>query len=246
MIGGLHFQRVNVCMDQLLKRGAGAMEENEWQLAAQRSELPTVVHFLVCPHSPDHGVLLNKYGDPVLTDYNQVDWKGLATAARAAIEQAVPKSIGLFIADDAVDVMDVLHVSTETGQPFVNKPSFGPRVRSTLSQLSMKDMRGGITRISDRAPGIHINTPMDGKRPPLGSLIVSLKFRRGTQLGDYIRQATNGLFGAPAIVVTYEGFKPVQTVGKMPRFLSEWLSSQFDVVYGADCTVLAIAVTFSV
>ncbi|MQT57911.1 hypothetical protein GHO41_11225 [Pseudomonas sp. FSL R10-0399] len=182
----------------------------------------------------------------MLTDYREVDWKGLATAARAAIEQTVPKSIGLFIADDAVDVMDVMHVSTETGGPFNNEPTFESRVRSTLSQLSMKDMRAGITRISDSAPGIHINTPMDGKRPPLGSLILSLKFIRGTQMIDYLTSATIGLFGAPTLVATVEGLKHVQTVGKMPRFLREWLNSQFGVVYGTDCTVLAIERTFSV
>ncbi len=222
------------------------MEDNEWRLAVQRSALPSALHFLVCPHSPDSGVLLNRYGEPVLTDYREVDWKGLATAARAAIEQTVPKSIGLFIADDAVDVMDVMHVSTETGGPFNNEPTFESRVRSTLSQLSMKDMRAGITRISDSAPGIHINTPMDGKRPPLGSLILSLKFIRGTQMIDYLTSATIGLFGAPTLVATVEGLKHVQTVGKMPRFLREWLNSQFGVVYGTDCTVLAIERTFSV
>jgi len=222
------------------------MEDKEWQLAAQRSELPAVLHFLVCPHSPDSGLLLNKYGEPVMTDYSQVDWKGLATVARAAIEQDVPKSIGLFIADDAVDVMDVLHVSTETGRPFKNEPTFECRVRSTLSQLAMKDMRAGITKISERTPGIHLNSPMDGKRPPLGSLILSLKFMRSGQMIDYLTGATISLFGSPAIVATFEGFKPVQTVGKMPSFLREWLNSQFGVVYGDDCTVLAIERTFSV
>ncbi|HBO2935402.1 TPA: hypothetical protein L4R50_000398 [Pseudomonas aeruginosa] len=222
------------------------MEDQEWQLAARRSEQPIAVHFLVCPHSPKSGVLLSQSGEPVLTDYSKVDWKGLASAARAAIEQAVPKSVGLFVADDAVDVMDVMHISTETGRPFKNVEPFEQRVRSVFSQLSMADMRAGITKISGRTPGIHLNTPMDGKRPPLGSLILTLKFMRGTQVIDYMSGATHALFGAPAIVATFEGYKPVPTDGKMPGFLMEWLNSQFGVDYGTGCTVVAIERTFAV
>ncbi|HEJ4407969.1 TPA: hypothetical protein SL557_000248 [Pseudomonas aeruginosa] len=222
------------------------MNDKEWQLAARRSESPSAIHFLVCPHSPKSGVLLNRSGSPVLTDYSKVDWKGLATAARVAIERDVPKSVGLFIADDGVDVMDVMHISTDTGRPFRNEQTFEHRVRSTLSQLSMADMKAGITKVASRTPGIHINSPMDGKRPPLGSLILSLKFMRGTQVIDYLCGATNTLFGTPAIVATFEGYKPVPTRGKMPAFLNEWLNSQFDVEYGAHCTVVAIERTFAV
>ncbi|WP_219096156.1 hypothetical protein [Pseudomonas sp. UMAB-40] len=222
------------------------MEDHEWQLAARRSELPIALHFLVCPHSPYGGALLNNAGEPELTDYSKVDWKGLARAARAAIEQDVPKNMGLFIGNDAVDVMDVLHVSTDTGMAFRNEPTFEYRVKSTLSQLSMTDMRAGLTMVSHVTPGLHINTPMDGKRPPLGSLILSLKFMRATQVIDYLTDATVTLFGAPAMVATFEGFKPVPTVGKMPTFLTEWLNSQFGVEYGDDCTVFAIERTFSV
>ena len=222
------------------------MDTEELRLAGQRAMAPSVLHFLVIPHSPESGALLNKYGVPVLTDYNRVDWKGLATAARAAIEKNVPKSMGLFIADDAVDVMDVLRVSTDTGRPFKDEPAFEHLVHSTLSQLSMKDMRSGIIKISDRTPGIHINTPMGGKRPPLGALILSIKFTRGTQIIDYLTGATISLFGAPAMVAAIQGYKPTLTTGKMPSFLREWLDTQFGVVYGTDCSVVAIQRTFSV
>lgn len=222
------------------------MDVEELRLAGQRAMAPSVLHFLVCPHSPPSGALLNRYGVPVLTDYNRVDWKGLASAARVAIEKDVPKGMGLFVADDAVDVMDVLHVSTDTGRPFSNVPTFENHVRSTLSQLSMKDMSSGIIKISGRTPGIHINTPMDGKRPPLGALIVSIKFTRGTQIIDYLTGATMTLFGTPVIIATHAGLRPVQNTGRMPTFLREWLDSQFGVVYGADCSVTAIHHTFSV
>ena len=221
------------------------MDTDELRLAGQRAMGPIVIHFLVVPHSPDSGALLNKHGEPVLTDYNLVDWKGLAVSARAAIEKDVPKSVGLFIADDAVDVMDLLHVSTNTGRPFVDKPPFEHLVQSTLSQLSMKDMRSGITKVSERSPGFHINAPMDGKRPPLGAFILSIKFTRGTQIIDYLTGAALSLFGTFVVVSSYAGYKPEPTVGEMPLFLREWLDSQFGVVYGKECTVVAVQRTFS-
>lgn len=222
------------------------MNNHEWELAARRAEKPSAIHFLVCPHSPDSGVLLDDSGEPVLTDYRKVDWKRLAEAARAEMAPNVPKSMGLFIADDAVDVMDVLHLSTATGRRFLDQQAFDLRVRSALSQLTMADMRAGITKIADRTPGVHINTPIQGKRPPLGALVMSLKFTRGSQIIDYLCGATDALFGAPAMVATFEGFKPAPTVGAMPAYLRDWLKSQFGVVYGPNCTVMAIERTFSI
>nr|WP_011922952.1 hypothetical protein [Pseudomonas fluorescens]CAM96176.1 hypothetical protein pQBR0144 [Pseudomonas fluorescens SBW25] len=222
------------------------MDDQEWLLAARRAEQPCVIHFLVCPHSPASGVLLNPLGNPVLTDYSKVDWKGLATAARATIEGQVPKSVGVYIADDASDVMDVMHMSTDTGQPFTNEPRFDHRIKAALSQLTMKDIKAGITHVSKRIPGIHLNTPINGKRPPLGALVLSLKFVRATQMIDYMTGATDDLFGAPAMVATFEGYKPAPTQGEMPAYLREWLTSEFGVVYGAGCSVLAVERTFSI
>lgn len=161
------------------------------------------------------------------------------------MEPFVPKSMGLYVVDDAVDVMDVLHISTTTGVQFRNEKSFEHRVKDALSHLSMKDMRGGITRLADRATGIHINAPLGAKRPPLGALIMSVKVMNGMQVIDYLCGATAALFGQPAIVATFEGYKPVPTHGKMPAYLRDWLCSQFGVVYGADCTVVAIERTFA-
>ena len=219
------------------------MDVEELRLAGQQAMAPSVLHVLVIPHSPESGALLSKHGLPVLTDYRHVDWKGLATAARAAIENDVPKAMGIFIADDAVDVMDVLHVSTDTGRAFRDTPLFQHNVRQTLSQLLMGDMRSGITKVSDRSPGFHINTPIDGKRPPLGALVVSIKFSRGTQINDYLTGASMSLFGAPVLAGPYAEHGP--TRGRMPDFLRAWLESQFGVVYGTDCTVAAIHHTYS-
>lgn len=79
----------------------------------------------------------------------------------------------------------------------------------------MNDMRSGITKLAGIHPDFHRNTPIQGKRPPLGVLILSIKFSRATQLIDYVGGATDLLFGSPAIVATYEGFKPQPTTGEM-------------------------------
>lgn len=222
------------------------MDADELKLASQRSMAPSVLHFLVCPHSPATGVLLDKSGVPVLTDYRKVDWKGLATAARKAIDHDVPKSVGVYVADDGVDVMDVLHISTSNGMPFRNTPTFESHVKSALTQLSMANFRSGIIQISNLNPGIHINTPMNGKRPPLGALILSIKFTRGTQVMDYLTGASMSLFGSPVMIMTPNGFKSAPITSRIPEFLREWLESEFGVIYGTDCTVTAIHRTFSV
>jgi hypothetical protein len=140
--------------------------------------------------------------------------------------------------------MDVLHVSTETGRQFRDTPTFDNNVRQTLSELSMQDMRSGIAKVSGRLPGFHINTPMGGKRPPLGAMVISNKFSRGTQMIDYLTRASTTLFGAPVFVGPYAADGP--TTRRMPDFLREWLDAQFGVVYGSDCSIAAIHHTHSI
>lgn len=209
-----------------------------------RAEKPMVFHFLVCPHSPASGALISESGTPVLTDYAQVDWSGLAKSARDVIEKHTPKSVKLYVADDAVDVMDVLNISTDTGRQG-SGPGFETRVQAVFSRISMDDMRAGITKIAEKHPEIHMNSPIRGRRPPLGALIMSLKFTNGSQVIDYLTGSSMALFGAPAHVMGIEGYEPQASTGKMPAFLASWLRAQFGVVYGAECTVVAIARTFS-
>lgn len=221
------------------------MQDSEFEIAARRAERPIALHFAVCPHSPARGALLSESGNPVLTRYSDVDWKGLASSARDVIEGMAPKSVKIFVADDAVDVMDVLNISTDTGRPFRNAEGFESRLRTTLGRLSMQDMRAGITKLAGNYPDLHVNTPIQGQRPPLGALILSLKFTNGLQVIDYLPEITDALFGSPAIVASIEGFKPRPTTGEMPPFLSGWLRSQFGVVYGSDCTATLVARTFT-
>jgi hypothetical protein len=221
------------------------MRDSDYEKSARRARGAVVIHFVVCPHPPPNGDLLSENGGAVLTPYSDVDWKGLARSARDVIDGEVPKNVKLFVADDAIDVMDVLNISTETGKPFLGTKDFIFRLHSTLSDLSMRDMHAGITKLAAKYPELHINTPIQGQRPPLGALILSLKFKDNFQMIDCLTSATTLLFGRSAIVAVNAEFKPRSTTGEMPSFLASWLRSQFGVVYGTNCTATAIARTYS-
>ncbi|HCU2480903.1 TPA: hypothetical protein OUK43_000386 [Pseudomonas aeruginosa] len=222
------------------------MQEQSWEVSVQRAQKPIVFHFMVCPHSPRSGVLLNEYGEPVFTDYARVDWKGLAKNAHQLIADDVPNSVKLYVADDGVDVMDMMNICTETGRPVQGKGNFNDRINSTLDQLSMTDMRAGITKIAGRYPAFHANYPSDGLRSPLGVVIVSLKFANAMQAFDHIFYATEKLFGKSVILLDGMQTHSKPTTGVMPAYLANWLSSQFGVVYADRCTVCLAGRTYSV
>lgn len=222
------------------------VRDAEWELAVKRAGASTVLHYIVCPHSPPRlGTLLNRYGQPVLTKYEQVDWKALASAAKSALVVVVPKKMSAYVANDGVCVMDVLHVSTLNGRTFTHAPQFEDNVRAALSKLTMKDMRAGITKISEVKPGLHNNTTDDGMRPPLGALIMSIKYQNGMQILDYADTATNALFGAPVVRPPFPGSRLKPVTAKMPHYLKSWLEDQFGVVYGDKCTMSIMGKTFS-
>jgi len=221
------------------------MSDEQWDLAAQRSIKPLAMHFVVCPHSPEHGALLDEHGRPVMTNYAKVDWKGLADRAKAALDGLVPKDVKVYVADDAVDVMDVINLSTENGMPFADKGGFEHGLQASLDQLTMGDIRAGIIPLAGNSPDIHRNKPIDGTRPPAGALVMSLRFSRGTQIIDYMDEASEALFGEPVECMNGLDFSPAITAGVMPAFLADWLRTEFGVIYGEKCSVVLLSRTFS-
>lgn len=222
------------------------MRDEAWDLSVQRAQRPIVFHFMVCPHSPRSGVLLNDYGEPVFTDYSRVEWLELAMEAYRMVAADVPKNVKVYVANDGVDVMDMMNICTETGSPIQGKGNFNNRIMSTLDQLTMPDIYAGITNIAGRFPAFHANYPRDGMRSPLGVAIVSLKFANAMQAFDYIFDATEKLFGKQVILQEGMQFHAKPTTGTMPAYLANWLRSQFGVVYADHCTVSLAARTFSV
>lgn len=203
------------------------------------------IHYLVFPQSPKKsGVLLNEEGFPVLTDYEKVNWKSLADEAQSQIDGSVPKGIKIYISNDAVDVMDVLHISTETGREFVNKPYAMQLVQACMKNVNFSDMRGGILNIASKPISFHLNTPSNGLRPPLGAFIVTIKLSRASQIIDYLSGITLKLFGSATYFAPYPGGKSQFTTnGIAPEYLRKWLRQEFGVVYGNDCLMSFIGRT---
>lgn len=200
---------------------------------------PIAYHFLFAPHSPDpEGVLADAAGRPVLTDYQAVDWKALAISARSAIDQVVPKGIQLFVADDAADVFEILNLCPWSISSHVGRGNFYSRFKAAVEKLEMADMRSGITRLSRYAADYHVNTLNDGRRPPLGGIIISVKFPRASLAGDYIHNVTQALFGQMR-----RDTGPALGVGEMSPALSIWLEKQFGVVYGRRCESYFVGTT---
>ena len=201
---------------------------------------PVAFHFLFAPHSPEpDGVLVDTSGMPVLTDYQAVDWKALAVSARAAIDDVAPKSIQLFVADDAADVFEVLNLCPWTVSSHVGKGDFFSRFKTAVDKLEMTDMRAGITSLSRHASDYHVNLPSEGRRPPLGGVIISVKFPNASHVGDYLHNVTRALFGQYLL-----GDKgPALGAGDMSPVLWAWLENQFGVAYGRRCDSYFVGTT---
>lgn len=192
---------------------------------------------------------MNEHGRPAFTDYAKVDWKTLSSAANAIAREKteIPDDIKIYVADDAIEIMDFLNISTETGLPFQGVSGFEPGLNSVLSRLEMADMRGGITRVRNKFPELHRNKPnSDGGFPPAAGIIMSIRFSRATQILDYLPEVCAAVFGDHAEDMMGDPHRFEMTSGDMPEYLSAWLREQFGVVYAPDCKLFLVRRTFSV
>ena len=208
-------------------------------MIAVNRNAPIAYHFLFAPHSPEpEGVLVDAAGMPVLTDYQAVDWKALAFSARSAIDGVVPKGIQLFVADDAADVFEVLNLCPWSVSSHVGRGDFYSRFKTAVEKLEMADMRSGITSLSQYADDYHVNVPSAGRRPPLGGIIITVKFPNASHVGDYLHNVTHALFGQ---IRRDNGL--ALGVGDMSPALLSWLENQFGVAYGRRCESYFVGTT---
>lgn len=207
---------------------------------------PIAYHFLFVPHAPeDVEVLLDADGAPIWSDYRFVDWKGLAVSARSAIDQLVPKSVRLYVADDAADVMETLNLCIESGCAVKGWGTVCSRFKTAVAKIKMTDMRAGITKITQFEEDYHINPEIDFVRPPLGGGVMSLRFSSSLQALDYCASVVKAIFGCSMVVGN--GLSPKQNlgVGEMHQVLHEWLERQFGAVYGRKCQLFMLGTTTS-
>lgn len=206
---------------------------------------PIAFHFLVLPHVPDGAEsLFDEAGEPVFTNYDHVDWAGLAVSARTYLEDFLPKSAKLFVSNDGPDLMDI-HGLSSKAKVVKDRGNFFSRVCAPVKKAKMKDMRAGVLNLASANSGLHLNEPDDGMRPPLAGLILTLKFKDMSQALDYIWGATDTLFGHGYMYETTDNpmLKQLNSSGCLAPCIQDWLKAQFKAVYSPKCTVLTLGIT---
>lgn len=212
----------------------------------QAVNLPIAFHFLVLPHVPDGAdSFFGEDGEPVFTNYDTVDWAGLAVSARASLNDCLPKSAQLYVSNDGPDLMDIHGFSLKAKAVVKDRGTFFSRVCAPVKKAKMKDMRAGVLKLASPKSELHLNESEDGMRPPLAGLVFTLKFKDMSQALDYIWGATDTLFGHGYMFERTEDpvLKQLDSSGCLAPCIQDWLKVQFRAVYSPSCTVLTIGIT---
>lgn len=206
---------------------------------------PLVFNFLVLPSVPeDADTFLSPEGNPVVTDYDQADWKGLGKILQGLIR--APQNVKAYVANDGPDILDMANILASDPEAEVTDSDYFTRTYEAVSQVRMKDYRAGVLKLPADS-SLHLNPPHEGKRGPLSGLVISLKFASMLQAMDHLGSATRPLFGFPVPVPAQPG-KPLPSMDEMGTLAPEihaWLETQFGAVYSRRCVVMMISIVSS-
>ena len=203
---------------------------------------PIAFHFLVMPHVPNsEGTFLDKNEQPVSTNYNTVDWAALGKAATDLVNEHSIKGIKVYVANDGPDLFDMHNIDTSTGGIEESKGDFYSRSVAALEHVSMKNLRGGLLKLSEESQqAMHINPIKGQDRPPLTGVWMTIKFQNFTQVIDYMALVTDVLFGIhghPQMADSYLWSNPADPKDLAPC-IHEWFEQQFGAVYSTKHTLL--------
>jgi hypothetical protein len=216
---------------------------------ASRAYAPIAFHYLVLPHSPSNaGALLSDEREPVFTNYQAVDWAGLAKSARQQIDDYVPKAVKLYVANDGQDAFDLCNINARTGKPVTDHGDFYSRAQRAITNVGMANMRAGVLNLSGPCHNLHINEAVDGLRAPLTGLVLTLKVQNMFQAVDYLGSATNQLFGHEhvfGLIKSYPKLIQGANRGLMAPCIHQWFQQQFGVSYALECSALLLGATFT-
>lgn len=227
------------------------INETDIEKASKLAYLPIVFHFLIIPHVPEGASnIFGKSGEPVFTEFTKVNWPALSRSVRRHLDDYVPKSIGVYVANDGPDIMDIQSMNILTRKQETNGPNFLDRALREVNRLKIKDLRGGISKLDKSDSIMHINPTLGNGRPPISGIIIGFKFKDMSQATDHISLLTSQLFGHD---YSYESMgnpvlketKGLQNPGEMTACIHEWLAKEFGVVYSPKCTVITLGNTFS-
>lgn len=220
------------------------MTPEEWQRLAEQSEKPIVFNFMILPKVPEHaGTFLDRDGEPVTTNYDKVDWKGLAQMLQARLTGHVPKAIKVYVANDGPDLFDINELNT--ARPSYPEPDngFAYRTAETLEQVSMANYRGGLLKLPEDS-NLHLNKVSAGqKRPPLSAVVVGVKFSKVLQAMDYLAGTMEQLVDIPFPVPMNATVQDFNEHGTLPPEVHGWFEEQFGAVYSKKCGLLLVSVT---
>lgn len=202
---------------------------------------PIAMNYLVIPHVPrGRGTLLSAAGEPVMVDYSQLDWRSLAQALKARIDDdGYPKNIKVYVANDGPDLFDINETIVATGEELEQGPFFVERTRQSLNQATPASYRAGVIDLSPAGGSMHLNPPdHNSLRPPLAAFVVSIRFNTPSQAADYYFTLTEMLFG---VGLPME-FGPVRHGDDEPMCdaLRAWLAQSMGVVYAPECSIVLL------
>lgn len=224
------------------------ISQEEWERISEQANKPLCFNFLVGPKVPEHAdTLLDRDGNPVMVNFDNVDWVGLANKLQERIDGYVPKNIKVYVANDGPDLFDINeHYAARPNEPEPEN-AFVYRTATALSQVSMKDYRGGLLKIPPDS-GLHLNPVTTSNcRTPFAALIVSIKFSKLMQAHDYISITTKRIFGHPVFMplepmTVMHGLEELIT---MPTEMHKWLEEEIGAVYSQKSVLMLVSATSS-
>jgi hypothetical protein len=210
--------------------------------AAEKVNLPAIFNYFVGPHVPEAvGELLSPEGQPVMVRYEDLDWKHLADRLQANVEAlGLPKSIKVYVGDDALDLFDIYSTSAVTG---ATVREYNPLKQAFhyFSDLKTSHFRGGKVKIPG---GLHLNPAIHGKRPPVTALFISIRFANWFQAADYLPMVTEAVLGiSDSLQARTANGDGILGDAAHPEALSKWLRDQVGVVYGDLSTIVRLSIT---
>jgi hypothetical protein len=206
---------------------------------------PLVFNFLVLPAVPDDAeTFLSPDGKPVVTHYDQVDWKGLGKIMQGLIR--APQSVNAYVANDGPDILDMVNIQVDDPEAQITDSDYFTRTHQAVTQARMKDFRAGVLSLPADSP-LHLNPPHETGRGPLSGLVISLKFTSMLQAMDHLGGATQPLFGFPVPLPVEPGtpLPSMHDMGTLAPEIHAWLEAQFGAVYSRSCVVMMLSLTSS-
>lgn len=220
--------------------------EKEWAHTFAQMKKPIIANYMVFPHVPDDvPTLLSPAGEPFMLDYCDLNFRKLADDLQELAQtENLPKSIKVYVGNDAADLFDINQVDYDTGEVDEGYSCFDAAY-DVYAATQISDFRAGIAKIRDSDSDLHLNPPTLGKRPPVSALFVSIRFASASQLADYMTTASKAILGLSDYPGLRHEDQGILGTRIMLRPLAQWLQDEAGAVYGDHCTVIRLPLTLT-